>query len=624
MAKKKVSHSQLERASSKPDDLVKEVAPPMDPEASEKLQNLKSLNQRLLKEAVERRQLVDSLVQCKTSLETELTRSSSEVEVLNSELARMGETAAKLELETSVVASFVGMQLGAEGEAARREMNELKRVIDEKVSAMDELTVKLRETEGLLGNQKEVSRRVGLERDEVKEKLDLQIEEGRRMKENLVELEEREMAVERELGELRDAYDCVVGDNGSMKLRIETITKEKNSIQRSLTESNKLVEDLREELSGVIRERKLIEDEKESEVVRSQKLEKDVNTLNELIDALQKEEVNLRDVVAMLENKCSTGEERLKEMEREIDQLLEEKKAIEEKIEGLAAHKTAVERELKDKLEKLAEEKLKSEALVKENANLVEAKSSLENEVSILQKQVTELKSVVSKMEESSRVEAGKIVSLVSEVGNYRLNLERVKTERDNMKVYLDEEKANALKLKDNIAILEGKIEDILRASEKVKADKSVLFAEKVELESQCEVLKKEIASLENARTEWRKERDSMKGRVQKLDVKSGVVLNMVKETAAFCSEDNDDIMGAGDWVSSSEEETKAYAAELELIKSAFKNKVGKIDSMKRQLEQLQVSVEDAHKKKSFWTILSSATTLLAAVSLAYVVRGHS
>ncbi|GER25690.1 prefoldin chaperone subunit family protein [Striga asiatica] len=622
MAKKKVSHPQQQRASSKPDDLVKEVAPPMDPEASEKLQNLKSLNQRLLKEAVERRQLVDSLVQCKTSLETELTRSSSEVKVLNSELARMGETAAKLELETSVVASFVGMQLGAEGEAVRREMNELKRVIDEKVSAIDELTAKLWETEGLLGNQKEVSRRVGLERDEVKEMLDLQIQEGRRMKESLVKLEEREMAVGRELGELRDAYDLVVGDNGGMKLRIDAITKEKDSIQRSLTESNKLVEASREKLSGVIRERKVIEDEKESEVVRSQKLEKDVNTLNEIVNALQKEECKLRDVVAVLENKCTVGEERQKEMEREIDRLLEEKKASEEKIEGLAAHKTAVEREMKDKLEKLAEEKCKSEALVKENAVLVEAKSGLENEVSVLQNQITELKSVVSKMEESSRVELSKVESLVSEVGSYRLNLEQVKTERDNMKVYLDEEKAKALKLKDNIVILEGKIEDILRASENVKAENSVLFAEKVELESQCKLLKKEIASLENAITEWKKEIDLMKGRVQKSDVKSGVVLNMVKETAAFCSEDYGDIMGAGDWVSDGEE-TKAYADELELIKSAFKNKAGKIDSMKRQLEQLQVTVEDAHKKKSFWTILSSATTLLAAVSLAYIVRGH-
>ncbi|KAL3647303.1 hypothetical protein CASFOL_008271 [Castilleja foliolosa] len=146
------------------------------------------------------------------------------------------------------------------------------------------------------------------------------------------------------------------------------------------------------------------------------------------------------------------------------------------------------------------------------------------------------------------------------------------------------------------------------------------MFSEKVELERHCGTMKKEIRSLENIISEARKEFDSVKGEFGKADKNAGVVLSMLKSTAAaFCSEEENrdvDLFGDGD-------ETKAYAIELEMIRSAFKDKESKIDGMKRQVEMLEGCVEDAHKKKSFWTVLSSATTLLAAVSLAYVARGH-
>ncbi|KAK6157965.1 hypothetical protein DH2020_005279 [Rehmannia glutinosa] len=561
MAKKKVSNSQAHQEkqplSKKQEESVKAhqevTAPSMDSEALEKFESLKSLNQMLLKEAVERRQQVDSLVQSKGSLEMELARSNSEKGDLKSELARLGESAARLELERSVVA---------------------------------------------------------------------QLEEGKGLRANLIEFEEKKKAIERELGELRVAYNSVVGEKEERDMRIESITGEKDSIERSLVESNKLINELNEKLRGVVEEKEGIEEEKNAEIVKRQELENTVSGLNEMVVDLKNEEVKLRAIVDDLEKKCFDGEERQKEMSREIDQLLEEKSLSEKKIEGLADDKTAILKDLSDALKQLEEKKHKIAEMVNENVVILEAKARLENEVGVLQNQVSELKAVVSKLEESGRVELEKIRSLESEVGEFKSKLKLVKIERDEMESYLDEEKLNALRLMEKIGDLEIKIDETLKVSKKMKAENAIIFGEKVELERQCEMLKKEITSLENTITEARNEFDLMKGKVEKADANSGLVLNMLKDTVVFCSKDDESDVGVGESVGNGEE-TSAYVMELEMIKKAFKSKVSKIDNMKRELEFLQSSVDDAHKKKSFWTILSSATTLLAAVSLAYVARGH-
>jgi len=63
---------------------------------------------------------------------------------------------------------------------------------------------------------------------------------------------------------------------------------------------------------------------------------------------------------------------------------------------------------------------------------------------------------------------------------------------------------------------------------------------------------------------------------------------------------------------------------DFEAIKGAFKDKVSIIEDMKMELELFKNSADEANKGKSFWIMVSSATTLLAAaVSVAYVARAH-
>ncbi|KAL0312930.1 UNVERIFIED_CONTAM: hypothetical protein Sradi_5692300 [Sesamum radiatum] len=369
MAKKKLSNSHNDKPVKKREDIVKahqEAAPAVDSEGSGKLESLKTLNQILLNQAVEHRQQMESLVQSNGFLEMELARSSSERDALRSELGELAELAVRLELERSVVVAFVAEQVGLKREVIEREMKgvemevrELKRVIDEKEGEIGRLNGRLSKIEGALGDEKEVSRRVCMERDELKTKLDLQIEEGKGLSANLIELAERKVELEREIGELQVAYNGVFIEKDEKEMRIEAIMREKGSVERSLAESNKLIEEMKKELQGVLSEKDGIEEAKNVEMVKRQELENAVRGLNEMVINLQKEEEKLRVNVAVLEKKCVVGDERQKEMVREIDQLVEERKATEKNIQGLIDEKTVVEKDFKEAMRQLAEQKHK-------------------------------------------------------------------------------------------------------------------------------------------------------------------------------------------------------------------------------------------------------------------------
>ncbi|KAL0324491.1 UNVERIFIED_CONTAM: hypothetical protein Scaly_2416200 [Sesamum calycinum] len=380
MAKRKLSHSHRDKPVQKQEDIVRthqETAAAVNSEGSGKLESLKTLNQILVKQAVEYREQMESLAHSKGSLEMELARSNSERDALKSELGELGERAAGLELERSVVVAFVAAQMGLKREVIEREMKgsemevrKLKKVIDEKEGEIGRLNRRLSKIEGVLGDEKEVSRRVCVERDELKAKLDLQIEEGKGLAANLIELEERKVELEREIGELQVAYNGVFRQNEQKEMIIEAIMSEKEA--------------------------------KNVEVVKRQELENAVRGLNEMVTNLQKEEEKLRVNVAELEKKCVEGDERQKEMVREIDQLVEERKATEKNIQGLINEKTVVEKDFKKALQQLAEQKHKIEELVNEKIVMLEAKDRLDTEVVELQNQVAELKGVVLKLEESN------------------------------------------------------------------------------------------------------------------------------------------------------------------------------------------------------------------------------
>lgn len=109
-------------------------------EASEKLENLKNLNSMLLKETIEKRQQVDSLVQAKGCLESELKRSNSEKSELQTELTQLSEQVVRLEIEKKLVSVFVAVQIGYHAEVIESERNgfrEQNDVVEKKLKSVE-------------------------------------------------------------------------------------------------------------------------------------------------------------------------------------------------------------------------------------------------------------------------------------------------------------------------------------------------------------------------------------------------------------------------------------------------------------------------------------------------------
>ncbi|KAL1539944.1 MAR-binding filament-like protein 1 [Salvia divinorum] len=624
MAKKKVSNANQE-------ETVKSHSmdsPPPPSADSEKLQSLKSLNQMLLKEAVERRQQVDSLLQSKGSLETELTRSNSDKEALGSDLALLGDRVAELELERRVVAVYVAVQIGVKGDEFVREMKglememrEKEREVEERASTIARLNAALSESQGALGAEREASRRVRVERDVFEAKLNRQIEEDLGLRANLAELGDKIRDFEREIEKSRTAYNAVVSEREGMATRIKLLVEEKDSSVRDLMESNKLIEKMKDEINVIVREKEEVEKEKNGEIDKRIELENVVTGMNDMVAGLKKEEANLQKIVVVLDKKCAEGETKLSEMWKETDRLVGEMKLSEKRMKKLADEKGVIEKELNDALKNLAERSLELEGLSNEKIVILEEKSSVEGQVRELGNHVDELRAAVAELEGSNVAHLQKIKSLESQVGDYKSKLEKFYVEREGVERCLDEEKQNTLKLKAKIEEMKKRIEESHKASGELKTEKAAILSEKMELESRCGILREEIASLQETMAKLRAEFDSMKSKAETADANSVLVLNMLKGTSAFCSEEECEGEVGNMHVNGGA--LKVHAVEMEMIKNAFKSKAAKVEEMKRQLDVLRNSVMDEQKKKSFWTMLSSATTLLAALSLAYVARGR-
>ncbi|KZV45964.1 cingulin-like protein 1 [Dorcoceras hygrometricum] len=630
MARKKVSksHQQNPTLNQEHEDLV--VSATMDSDASEKFENLKSLNQMLLKEAFERRQQVESLLQVKESLESELARSDSERELMRFELREMAEM---FDLEKIVVAAFAAEQLAQKYEliegkmkGLERETMELKEVIDEKETEIGSLYGKLTEAEAALGSEREVSSRVRSDRDEMKGKLDARIEECEGLIDRIVELEERKRELEVEMESLQVGYDGVLAKNKELEKKIEVLVTEKDLTKKNLSESNLLFEKLKKELQAVIKEKEGIEEEKYTEMVKTSQLEDHVRRLNEMVESLREEKEALCANVAELEMKCVKSEEKQNEMGRKIEKLLEEQKLGEKRFECLIGEKDAIERDLGDALKQLDDTREKIEDLVKENTVLVEAKDRLDIEISAFNNQVEELKVILLESEKSSGEKVEKITSIESQVVVYRDALERAAVERDEIKKCWDQEKQLAITLVGRISEMEKKVEENLKTARDEEAKLAALYADKIELENQCRILQEEITSLQNTLNAAQCELESVRGQVELAGANSELALNLLKETVVFCSKGGEKEAGNGDLHGGklrNDKGTDAYVMELERIKNAFNSNETKMENLNMQLEFLQNSVATVQKKKSFWTMLSSATTVLAAVSLAYVARGH-
>lgn len=638
MAKKKVTHQ--------PKDSQEEAPPnqnqiqsqnqsqphepkPMDDSTTEKVQSLKSLNSLLLKETFERRQQVESLEQAKEALESELTRSVMDKNVREAELTQASDESIGLELEKVVVCAFWETQMGEMGvgfDGLVREKLEVEKLKSEREAEIGFLKKEVNEVRASLANERDKLSRVCRERDLLKTEIDGLVEERNGLRGKVVEKEKRERKIEEEVGKLKGKCEGLMVEKAEIEKAVDVVKREKESVQRKLEVSARLIEGLKREIDGVEREKGEVERQRSVKEVKIGELEKEVGELNEFIMQMQREEEVLRAKVLELEKRIDEAKDKEKEMVMEINLLVEEKREKQQNIEKLKDERDSIQRVL-DSTSKVSEDRQQRIGdLIQEKNEIEEVKLSRESEIVVLNMEAGKLRDVISTLQESCRNEEEKNKQLVSEIGHCKDAYDRVSLERDQVQMSFDEEKKKVKNMEVVVSEMEKRIEGTVEELGQVRNERENLIERNKAVESHVEDLGKEKDLVHKSLVEAQRGIEDLKAKMESTSINSERALSMVKSTAALVCDSRDDRDGKEEVIINGqklEEEIQPYAAELDAIRNAFKNKEKIVEDMKKQVEFLQNSVANAHKRKSFWTVVSSATTIFAAASVAYVARGR-
>ncbi|CAH8326894.1 unnamed protein product [Eruca vesicaria subsp. sativa] len=591
MAKKKASsrnsnvasteqQQQTTQQQKKPAELSREFSMEDHDSSEEKFQNLKSLNAILLKQTVEKRQQIESLFQEKETLESELTRSGAVTTQLREELRGSGDESLVLRLEMDL---FVGIV-----ESRLREM--LVRERSERECEVKDLMGKLEEERGELV-------RVCGERD-------LKSEEVNRLKERVVKMEMKERFLGEEVDDLKAENGRMVKEMEKRDELIEMVNKERSSLEKTLEEKVREIDLVKREMKGLSMEKMEVEmvnrDQKEMIV----KLEKKVENLSEVVESLTREEKGLRDQVIGLEKDLDEVMEKAKAREERIVELAKEKSIKVSEIEGLLAENVSIKKQMEMALKQSSEKEKLADQFAREQKAEFDEMSKLADE----QKHVL----VQLRNDYNDQIKTSEKLSC--KVSQLKDALALVEVERDNAGKALVEEKKSRLALKEKVVELEKMIQASGKELEKIKAERGRLTKEKKELENRSEAVKKEKGILQKDLVELKKAMGVLKTELESAGTNAKRGLTMLKTVSSLlCGQDNK----KGEQ-KRGEKGVDSYSVELEAIKKAFKNKESMVEEMKKEIETMEHSVKDAHDKKSFWTLVSSITTLFMAASVAY------
>ncbi|CAH9148798.1 unnamed protein product [Cuscuta epithymum] len=645
MAKKKI-------APRKEEDHVDAQLPSATDNGFGKLESLRDLNKVLLKETAEKRHLVDTLQKDKFSLESELARSESEKLSVSAELARLGDSAARLELEKTLEAVFIraqmvhqmnameegSVEMRKERDDAAERVKDLKRDIDlivkeksaiekmigEREFEIESLQHRLKIQNAEMDAERNISIQINCQKEDLASKLDVQISETNALRNNLIEVERRERELIHRADRLWVEYRALFNEKEEKERMLHSVMSDKEMLERSLVDSTRIIDELNGKIGEIVREKVASEKERNVEMEKRLELENEVNLLDKKLLSLNKIVDELRGNCIQLEMKFEESVEKGKDMERKISELMEGKNESESKISMLLGEKDFIEKRLTDALQEVEEKKQCLERVVREKMEMTEARIKAEAVIVKLQHQMGELKADLSGLEEYCKVQEEKMVKLVVEVGSYKSAYERALLERDSATKGLDIEKQKGLIMDEKIQELENRIGEVSLELANTEADYAKAVDGKKVLEIKYETLNNEILSLQAQLAEARKELISKQTNLQLADTSLEGVLKMLKITAVWVGGSlRDDEMDNIYSEHFNESQISPHVFELEAIKKCFKTREIKVEEMKREVEFLKSSVRQANKKKSLWALFSSATTIFAAISLAYVARVH-
>ncbi|CAN7107801.1 unnamed protein product [Brassica rapa subsp. narinosa] len=434
----------------------------------------------------------------------------------------------------------------------------------------------------------------------------------------LDQVSDENLGLRMELGLVMEFVGCRFREMG---VGVERLVKERDVIKKEFELQSEQVNQLKESVVVLVEKEASLEKEieglkrekNEMEIVKSdqrgeiEELERKLGEVSDTVESLMKEEKVLRGVVVGLEKDLDECVEKERVMMVEIDVIGKEKMVKEAELERLVEEKSLVEKQMEMvNVQCLEKEKL-IDQLCREKVELVERVVSGEAKRVELNRKVDELERAVSALRKDcvDRTETNE--KLQCKVGELRDALWQVEVEREEAGKALDEEKRHGEDLKADVSKSEKMIETTLVELEEVKIEQESLSTAKNDLEKQSKSLKSEKAILEKKLLELTKAIESAG-----MEAKGSLV--MLKSAASAVSHSDSEQQ-------KQENGAESYALELESIEQAFRNKESIIEEMKKEAETMKQSTEEAHKKKSFWTVVSSVTTIFAAASFAYASR---
>ncbi|XP_076928438.1 uncharacterized protein LOC143592390 [Bidens hawaiensis] len=546
-----------------------------DDAASEKLHNLQSLNSLLLKETVERRHQVDSLTQSNSWLESELTR-----------LNELNEQTVRLEIENGVESRVFKQQVIEMMDKINNLELDLCRVVDEKI-AIERVKDSKESKIGLMASR---LRKLECEIGEIRCDR-VQVEDVLRAK--VAELERNE------------------AEKKSVEAKVGLVLKEKELVEKCLGEANALVDGLKMDMNKLTKRMNVVAEDRDLLLKKVNGMRDSVDNLNELVE-------RLREGKAELEKKCVVSLDNEMNVRARVDVLVKEKEEMGVEIRKVSDEKSLVEKDLGEALNSLRKVNVDLSRLVSERTEINDAKNRAETDVVKFKQQVEELENAVEKLEKRSVVQTDRVKQLESDNSRHVAAYERVIKERNSAVSSLDDEKQKVKRLSETVLKMENDVEDMKKKLSKMQKETEKLAVEKKGLENKRQALENDIQTVKKSLAKTQKEHDDTKSKLRVSEANTKRMLKILKKTSLICNSKGD---GDIDKETEFGEEIKNHVAEVEAIKKAFKDKESIVDEMKKQVEQLKVRVAKADKGKSFWTMVSSATTFLAAISLAYAAR---
>ncbi|XWS64606.1 hypothetical protein CRYUN_Cryun05aG0017600 [Craigia yunnanensis] len=362
--------------------------------------------------------------------------------------------------------------------------------------------------------------------------------------------------------------------------------------------------------------------EKNEQKRKIDEMEKEMREMGEIILSLRKEEGILQSKVFELEKNCGEAMDREAERAIEIGALVEEKRAKERSIERLTDEKDFVSRSLEAAVVESEDRQRRIEKLLEESDAARRVLEMNEKELKGMQKRLRRL-------QEACGDHGKKNKELISEVSHFRDSFDQVTLERDHALKGFDEENQNGVNLRLKVSEMEKMLEKTAEELAQKRTEWQNLIKEKKEMESLFGSMIEDKDRLHKDLLEAKRSFNNLRAKMESTSINYERAFSLLKNTASLLCQSKDENdrkvkeEEAAIAVQKLEEEIEPYAAKLEAIKQAFTSKETVAQDLKRKIDFMDKSTVDAQKKKSFWTFFSSATTLLAAVSIAYAARGR-